>query len=87
MDIFEQTTSTSEPIEELVMREFLVFRIHQSDVKDIKCPLQWWQTHEAMFLILGFLARQILGVVGSQIETKRIFSLVGILTNLRSCHL
>jgi hypothetical protein len=40
-----------------------------------------------MFPIVGFLAQQILGIVGSQIETKRIFSLVGILTNLRRCHL
>ncbi len=28
-----------------------------------------------------------MGVIGSQIETKRIFSLLGILTNLRRCHL
>ncbi len=57
------------------------------DPKDIKCPLQWWGKHEAMFLTIGFLARQILSIVGSQIKTKRIFSLVGILTNLRRCHL
>jgi hypothetical protein len=40
-----------------------------------------------MFPTIGFLAWQILGVVGFQIETKIIFSLVGILTNLRRCHL
>jgi len=34
------------------------------DVKDIKCPLQWWWKHEV---------RQILNVVGSQIEIERIF--------------
>jgi len=28
-----------------------------------------------------------LEIVGSQIETKRIFSFAGILTNLRRCHL
>jgi hypothetical protein len=39
-----------------------------------------------MFPIVGVLAQHILGVVRFQIETKRIFSLVGILTNLRrSC--
>jgi hypothetical protein len=85
LDIFEQTTSISELAEELVKRELLVFKRYQLDVKDIKCPLQWWQKHEAMFLIVGFLAPHILGVVGSQIETKRIFSLVGILSNLRRC--
>jgi hypothetical protein len=25
------------------------------DVKDIKCPLQWWHKHEAMFPTIGFL--------------------------------
>jgi hypothetical protein len=33
-----------------------------------------------MFPIVGFLARQILGIVGSQIETKMICSLAKILT-------
>jgi hypothetical protein len=34
-----------------------------------------------------FLARQILNIVESQIETKRLLSLVDILTNLKRCHL
>ncbi len=55
------------------------------DPKDIKCPLQWWGKHEAMFLTIDFLAYQILSISGSQIETKRIFSLVGIYINLRRC--
>ncbi len=87
LDIFEQIVSTSELVEKLVKKVFSVFKRHQLDIKDIKCPLQWWQKHEAMFPIAGFLARQILGVVGSQIEKERIFSLVGILINLRRCHL
>jgi hypothetical protein len=45
------------------------------DPKDIKCLLQWWGKHEAMFPTIGFLARQILSIVGSQIETKRFFFL------------
>ncbi len=40
-----------------------------------------------MFPIVGFLACQNLGIVRSQIETKRFFSLTGIFTNLRRCHL
>ncbi len=87
MDIFEQTTSTSELAKELVKKELSIFNKYQLDVKNIKCCLQWWQKHEAMFPTIGFLAQYIFGVVGSQIETKRIFSLVGILTNLRRCHL
>ncbi len=35
---------------------------------------------------IGFL-RQILKMVGSQIEIGRIFSLARVLTNLRRCHL
>ncbi len=38
------------------------------NVKDIKCPLQWWEKHESTFPIVGFCVRQILKIVGSQIE-------------------
>ncbi len=41
LDIFEQTSSTNEPIEELVKKELLIFRRYQLHVKDMKCPLQW----------------------------------------------
>jgi len=40
-----------------------------------------------MFPIVGFLVWQILDIVGSHIETKKIFSLAGILTNLKRCRL
>ncbi len=43
--------------------------------------------HEAMFPTIGFLAHQILSIVGSQIEAKIIFFLEGIFTNLKRCHL
>jgi hypothetical protein len=39
LDIFEQIASISEPVEELVKKELLIFRKYQLDVKDIKCPL------------------------------------------------
>ncbi len=32
---------------------------------------------------MSFLAHQILGIVGSQIETKRIFNIVSVITNLQ----
>jgi hypothetical protein len=38
-----------------------------------------------MFFIVDFCVRQTLGIIGSQIETKRIFSLTRIFTNLRRC--
>ncbi len=40
-----------------------------------------------MFPTIGFCARQILGIVGCQIETKKISSLAGILTSLKKCRL
>jgi hypothetical protein len=40
-----------------------------------------------MFLTIGFFVQQILEIVGSQIETKRIFSLAEIIVNLRKCRL
>ncbi len=57
MDIFEQIVNTNEPVEKLVKKELLIFRTYLLDVKDIKCPFQWWQKHEAMFIIVGSLAR------------------------------
>ncbi len=43
--------------------------------------------HESMYPIIDFCAKQVLGIVGSQIETKRIFSLARILISLQRCHL
>jgi len=55
LDIFEQTTSTSELTEKLVKMGLMIFKKYQLDVNDIKCPFQWWQKHEVMFPIVGFL--------------------------------
>jgi len=41
---------------ELTIMDLLIFKWYQLDVKNIKCPLQWWEKHEAMFLTIGFLA-------------------------------
>jgi len=40
-----------------------------------------------MFPTIGFLALQILSIVESHVETKRIVLLTRILINLRRCHL
>jgi hypothetical protein len=40
-----------------------------------------------MFPIVGFFSRQILGIISSQIEIEKIFSLTHILINLKKCHL
>jgi hypothetical protein len=87
LDIFEMTTYTSETTTKSVNKELLIFKPYQVNVKDIECPLQLREKHENMFSTIDFCARQILEIVGSQIETKRIFSLVGILSTFRRCHL
>jgi hypothetical protein len=56
LDIFEMTTNTSEPSMELVNKKLLIFKHYQVDVKDIKCPIQWWEKHESIFLTIGFCA-------------------------------
>ncbi len=85
MDIFEQIAITSESIKKLVKRKHMIFKRYQLNVKDIKCPLQWWHKHEVMFPTVGFLTQQILGIIGSQIEKN--LSLVRILTNHKRCRL
>ncbi len=72
---------------ELMSIELLIFKRYQVDVEDIKCLFQWWDNMKQCFRFVGFLAWQVLSIVKSQIETKRIFLLVGIFTNLRRCKL
>ncbi len=72
---------------EIVTKELLDFRRFHVDLKEIKNPFQWWEKHESRFSIVTFLARQILGIVSSQIDTEHIFSLAGILANHRRCRL
>ncbi len=85
LDIFEMTINTSEAVKELVNRELLIFKHYQVDVKNIKCPLQWWEKYNNMFSIVGFCVGKILGIIGSQIETKSLFSLTKNFTILRRC--
>jgi len=40
-----------------------------------------------MFLIIDSYVKQILEIVGSQIEIEKVFSLTEIFTGLRRCHL
>ncbi len=75
-NVFEMTTNTNEPTKEVVNLELLILQRFQMDAKNIKCPSEWWENHESMFLTIGFLACQILKIVGSQIEIKKVFSLV-----------
>jgi hypothetical protein len=49
--------------------------------------LAWWQIHESQFPIVDLLARQILWISRSQIETKQVFNLIGVLIPWRHCKL
>ncbi len=82
LDIFEMASCNNEPRKDYIIWDLLLFRWLQVDVKDIKCPLKWSNKCVRMFPIVRLLVRQILGIIGPQIEIKCNFSLVGILTNL-----
>jgi hypothetical protein len=54
------------------------------EVEDL---ILWWSKHEGQFPTIAYLTRAILGKPGSQIETKRVFSIAGILASLHCCRL
>jgi hypothetical protein len=66
----------------MVKEQFTDFKIKKGIEEECKDPLAWWRAHEVHYSYVGFVARQILGIVGSQIGAERIFSIVGICTNL-----
>jgi hypothetical protein len=51
-------------------------------VESCEDPFKWWKMHELKFLIVGYVANQILGIMGSQIEEKWTISMVRILIGL-----
>jgi hypothetical protein len=53
-------------------------------LEEAKIPLLWWSKHERLLSTVGYLSKAILSITGSQIETKRMFSVTRILTNLLS---
>jgi hypothetical protein len=57
LDIFEMSIPYNEPIRKLVNMELLFFKCYHVDNKEIKCPLEWWEKHESLFPIIGFLAK------------------------------
>jgi hypothetical protein len=63
MDIFEMFARTSELAKEVVNKELLMFRRFQVDVKDIKCPLEWWLKHKSLFQLWHFLLVRFLALL------------------------
>ncbi len=50
-------------------------------------PFTWWAKHEQQFPNIKHLIRQVMDIVGSQIETERIYKMVGIIIVLKRCWL
>ncbi len=73
LDIFQMTDNNTKIAKEIVTMELLDFKRFHMDVKDIKNPLQWWEKHEFRFSIVGFFAKQVLGILSFQIEIEHIF--------------
>lgn len=87
LDIWKQTTWTSEPMKKLVSRKLLIFKGYHVDFNKIECFFPIMREAWNHIPTIEFLTHQILTIMGSKIETQRIFVLVNILTNLRRCHL
>jgi hypothetical protein len=58
-----------------------------SEYKKHQMPFGVVEEIEFVFPIVGFLVQQILRIINFQIKIKRIFFVIGILTNLRKCSL
>ncbi len=71
----------------LVIQELFVFRT--LFIFSFACvnSLAWWCINEGWFPNMGFLVKQFFGILGSQIEIKCVFSLVGVLIAFRCCRL
>jgi hypothetical protein len=85
--LFGDAASPEETCESTLVAEVSLFRRLQIPVEEAASPLAWCKANATRFLTLAYLARQFLGIRGSQIETKRIFSVAGVLTSLCCCRL
>ncbi len=79
--------STEEFSRSLVTGELYLFK--KLSILSFACanPLAWRLTHEGQFPNVGFLVKQILGIMGSPIEIELVFNLARVLIALRCCRL
>jgi hypothetical protein len=61
------------------LTHFKVKKVIDDECKDL---LTWWRAQDGHFSYVEFVARQILGIVGSWIEAEKLFSIVIICMNL-----
>jgi hypothetical protein len=75
-NIFGVDTSIKKSSHALVVGELSLFK--RLFVIPTTCvnPIVWWHNHETQFLNIGFLAKQILGILKSQIEVECVFNFV-----------
>ena len=85
--LFGAPASAEEACEGILIAELSLFRRLTIVHPEAEEPLAWWKLNASRFPSVSFLARQILAIPGSQIETERIFSIAGVLTSLRRCRL
>jgi hypothetical protein len=72
-----------ESFQVFITRELLLLKRLSIPSTTCENPFIWWHNHKGQFLDVTLLAKQILGILRSQIEIKRLFNLVGVFDNLR----
>jgi hypothetical protein len=78
--LFDELTSIEEGNESLLKSKLSSFHWIVVLEEDLKSLLAWWKTHESQFLNVGFLTKQILGILRSQIKIECIFNIAIVLT-------
>ncbi len=53
-----------------MQQELTCFRNIQLVVESCEDPLKWWKARERQFLVIGYLACHILGIVGAKLKQK-----------------
>jgi len=70
----------------LVIGELSLFRRLVVPLSMCANPLIWWKTHEGQFPNVGFLGKQVLGILGFQIEIEKMFNLTNVLTTFATTY-
>jgi len=83
--LFRTIMTIANTYKDIVSKELVGFWQFPINVKSYKCALSWWCKKKHKFLNIVLLAQHIFGIPINQIETKHIFSIVGIFTTLCKC--
>jgi len=86
LNVFGSLVSTKEIAMGFIRVELLFFKRIAMPIDPFN-PFTRWAKHEQWFPNLTYVSRQVMGIVGSQIEIERIFSMVRVITSLKRCWL